>query len=59
VPDDRDDARRDADKAVHFFDRCLARGLSRKEAIDLTVAYLLAGMARAEEPEQEEWKRKH
>lgn len=53
----RDDAKRDADNAVHFFDRCIARGLSRKEAIDLTVAYVLAGVARAEDPELEEWKR--
>ncbi len=38
---DRAKAKRDADNAVHFFDRLLARGLSRKEAGDITVAYVL------------------
>jgi hypothetical protein len=48
--DDRAEAKRDADNAAHFFDRCLARGLSRAEAIDLTVAYVLGRRRREREP---------
>ena len=55
--DDRGCAKRDADKAVHFFDRLIARGLGRREATDLTVAYLLGRMAGTEESEREEWER--
>lgn len=57
VPRDaRDDAKHDADRGVWFFDRCLARGLSRAEAVELTVAYLLGLKAGPQpEPKREPW----
>lgn len=38
----REDAKRIADRACDVFDRCLARGRSREEATELTVAFLLS-----------------
>ena len=55
--DDRADAKRDAERTAHYFDRLLARGFSRKEACDLTVAYVLGRVAQPENDEREEWER--
>lgn len=46
-----------ADNAVAFFQRCLARGLSRSEAVDLTVAYLLAHRGDPDREPPEPWRK--
>lgn len=51
---DRAKTKRDADRAAHFFDRLLARGLSRAEAIQLTGAYLLGHKVTTDENEERE-----
>lgn len=54
---DRADAKRDAERTAYYFDRLLARGFSRKEACDLTVAYVLGRVAQPDEvePKREPW----
>ncbi len=54
---EREGAKQSAERAVDFFNRCVARGLSRAEACELTVAYVLGGLARSDEPEREPWER--
>lgn len=50
--EDRQRAKRDADMAADYCDRLIARGYSRKEAIDLTAAWVLGRVA--ESPDEEE-----
>lgn len=52
-----DDPKEHANRAVAFFNRCVALRLSRQEATDLTVAYLLGRVARPDEvePKREPW----
>lgn len=53
---DRAKAKRDADNAVHFFDRLIARGLSRAEAVQITVAYVLGRKVELpEDPKKLPW----
>ena len=58
MPDPRDEralAKRDADDAVKFFTRLVARGLSRREALDLTAAWVMRNVAEREEEKREPW----
>lgn len=52
----REDAKRIADRASDFFDRCIARGKSRDEATELTVAFLLSLHHDAPESVREAWR---
>lgn len=54
---DRAAAKRDAERTADYFARLLARGFSRKEACELTVAYVLGRVAQPESDEREEWQR--
>lgn len=54
--DTREDAKRDADRANDFFDRCLARGRSEQIAAQLTAAYILGRIRRGEKREPWELK---
>jgi hypothetical protein len=57
VPIDRDNAKRDAELAVDYRDRLVARGLSRAEAQELTVAWILSRRVDVERDERPEWER--
>lgn len=52
---DESEPKRDAGKAVEFFNACIAIGLTRAEARELTVAYVLGGLVREDEPKREPW----
>lgn len=56
MPDDtREDAKKDADRANDFFDRCIARGRSEQIAAQLTSAYILGRIRRGKGEPREPW----
>jgi hypothetical protein len=57
-PDEPSDPQQSADDAVAFFERCVERGLSRREAADLTVAYVLGKKVSVDDPKPDEpWRK--
>jgi hypothetical protein len=57
VPIDRDHAKRDAELAMEYRARLIAKGLSVAEAQELTVAWILSRRVDAVQDERPEWER--
>lgn len=57
MPIDRDRPQDDAEKAVAYRARLIAKGLSKDEANQLTVAWILSRRVDVEREERPEWER--